>query len=182
MPSCTRSQQIVFGGQIEQLPSGFDRVNVVAHMFAKSEPFSPHLPKNITGMQVAWIHFFTKPVPMHAVVLGSIFDFPNTPPPGSLSTWRDVARRGKMALSLGCDPAIFLQNNGVLLPAFEVLPKKGEASVFWDGFQAEFATKPASLVPDLEKEVFARLTGAPKCGARQAQRRRFSRAGYREGG
>lgn len=66
----------------EQLPTGFDRVNVVAHMFAKSEPFSPHLPKNITGMQVAWIHFFTKPEPQHSVVLGSIFDFPNTPPPG----------------------------------------------------------------------------------------------------
>ena len=58
-----------------------------------------------------------------------------------------------MNLSLGCDPEIFLQRDNVLLPAFEVLPKKGESPFFWDGFQAEFATKPAHFITELQSEV-----------------------------
>lgn len=56
-------------------------------------------------------------------------------------------------LTLGCDPEVFLQRDGELLPAFEVLPKKGEGLAFWDGFQAEFATKAGYFIPDLQSEV-----------------------------
>lgn len=63
-----------------------------------------------------------------------------------------------MILTLGCDPEVFLQDKGQLLPAFEVLPKKGVSHIFWDGFQAEFATKPSFSVVDLEVEVRAGLS------------------------
>ena len=56
-------------------------------------------------------------------------------------------------LTLGCDPEVFLQSGGELLPAFEVLPKKGDSPVFWDGFQAEFATKAKSSVRELRDEI-----------------------------
>ena len=55
----------------------FDRVNVVAHMFSNSAPKDPHIPKMITGMQAAWMHFYIKPIPDHAVCMGSIYDFEN---------------------------------------------------------------------------------------------------------
>jgi hypothetical protein len=58
-----------------------------------------------------------------------------------------------MLTTLGCDPEVFLQKDGVLLPAFECLPRKGESPFFWDGFQAEFATQPKNFIADLEVEV-----------------------------
>jgi hypothetical protein len=60
----------------------------------------------------------------------------------------------------GTDPEVFVtvehEDSRVILPAFEFLPKKGEAgTVFWDGFQAEFTTPPAGchayLVDDIHK-------------------------------
>lgn len=61
----------------EQLGNGFDRVNVLAHMFAKDEPKDPAFQKAITGTQCAWMHFYTKPAPKNAIKMGYIHDFPN---------------------------------------------------------------------------------------------------------
>jgi len=61
----------------EQVTDGFDRMNVIAHMFAKDEPREPHLPKKIDGHQCAWLHFYTRPMPDHAVVMGCVRDFPD---------------------------------------------------------------------------------------------------------
>lgn len=46
--------------------------------------------------------------------------------------------------TLGADPEIFAFKNGVLVPAFEFLPPKGEGrTMYWDGFQAEWKYKDA---------------------------------------
>jgi len=46
-------------------------------------------------------------------------------------------------ISIGTDPEIFVFDGKELIPAFEFLPSKKEAKLcFWDGFQAEFTTRP----------------------------------------
>jgi len=46
-------------------------------------------------------------------------------------------------ISIGTDPELFVFADKELIPAFEFLPSKQEAKVcFWDGFQAEFTTRP----------------------------------------
>lgn len=46
-------------------------------------------------------------------------------------------------ISIGTDPELFVFAGKELIPAFEFLPSKQEAKVcFWDGFQAEFTTRP----------------------------------------
>lgn len=56
---------------------GFDRLNVLAHMFSRHAQREPHFERTITGMQCAWMHFFCCPVPKGAPKLGYIYDLPN---------------------------------------------------------------------------------------------------------
>lgn len=55
------------------------------------------------------------------------------------------------SFDVGSDPEIFIEDNkGAIVPAFEFLPAKkapvvvatGGETIYWDGFQAEFTTKP----------------------------------------
>jgi hypothetical protein len=49
--------------------------------------------------------------------------------------------------TIGSDPEIFLHEDGTLIPAFDVLPSKHQATdVFWDGFQAEMTTTSQSCL------------------------------------
>jgi len=50
-----------------------------------------------------------------------------------------VAKVALSGCSIGSDPeVIVVDEKGVVIPAFEFLPKKGLGNPFWDGFQAEF--------------------------------------------
>jgi hypothetical protein len=57
-----------------------------------------------------------------------------------------AAMKGPTVTSTGTDPEIFVTDaEGELIPAYDFLPKKtvlqGNVTAFWDGFQAEFATR-----------------------------------------
>lgn len=68
--------------------------------------------------------------------------------------------------TIGADPEIFVvDENNILIPAFEFLPDKKTGNPFWDGFQAEFTLESgrtclAYMVDDIRKMLMRILNEA----------------------
>lgn len=63
---------------------------------------------------------------------------------------------GHRACTVGADPEVFVvDKKGVVIPAFDFLPRKGRGNPFWDGFQAEFTTSPSG---SMNRSCLAYLT------------------------
>jgi Phage phiEco32-like COOH.NH2 ligase-type 2 len=59
---------------------------------------------------------------------------------------------------LGSDPEIFVEDeNGIVVPAFTFLGKKGTSTAYWDGFQAEFTVTPQTCMAYMMDSVQAGL-------------------------
>lgn len=70
--------------------------------------------------------------------------------------WRDKQPIEKWVGSIGCDPEVFVEDeDGNVIPAWTFLGSKnkptrayavdgGNTNVYWDGFQAEFSTRPGT--------------------------------------
>jgi hypothetical protein len=64
-----------------------------------------------------------------------------------------------LAMTIGSDPEIFVSGyRGKLMPAWTFLPAKSRTNkIYWDGFQAEFATNPRTCLVEYVGSVAARM-------------------------